>query len=195
MDQRIAEWFDEEYEFYSSVYEKGEFLIEAGKPNHRLIFVLEGEVAVYSVNEEGNLYPVARAEGFHVLGDMEYATGKPPHFHVEALCEVRTVWIDMERNRTRLNDDRAFLRHIIKELTGKIDSFESQTTFHPSVEERLLLELQVHKEISSLEKLSYRLHCSRRQLIRVMNKLVGEGVIERPKKGCYILKKEVKTRK
>lgn len=78
----------------------------------------------------------------------------------------------------------------LETLYRKLELSSRTSTTAQSLEERLLFYLQQPQsggEILHLENLLLHLHCSRRQLQRVLKKLCEEGQLKKIGRGCYRL--------
>ena len=189
MDARIKEYFSHlNYNFKEIIYPKGTIIISPLKKNNKILFILEGDIRLYAINEEGGLFPVATSSGFNMLGDMEFASNHYTTFYVEAKSDVKGVYLDLETERKKLSKDVIFLNHVIKNLADKVNAYSNIKTFNPTVEERVLAYLKVHHSFSGIDSLCSILQCSKRQLLRVLKNLCDQGIIVKEKRGVYSLR-------
>lgn len=100
----------------------------------------------------------------------------------------------MEANRAKLEKDCEFLMYLLRNASQiKVLSTRNQVVL-PHLEERLLYHLAYecpHQTITGMESSAAKLHCSRRQLQRVVKKLEAQGILVKLKKGCYRLFKRI----
>ena len=189
MDERIEKYFDHlNYNFTDVTYPKNTLIISPVDVNHKIIFVLEGTIQLYGINEAGGIYPVHESSGFSMLGDMEFSGCDFTPFYVEAKTEVRAVYLDMDTEREQLSKDVTFLNHVIVQLAEKVELYNRLTTFNPTVEEKIKTYFRFYSKINGIESLCARLHCGKRQCLRVIKKLCEEGFLQKEKKGVYVLK-------
>lgn len=79
-------------------------------------------------------------------------------------------------------------RTILASLSGKFEMFSSGEADYPTVEKRLLHYMEQEcpdGTLRDLEKATFHLHCSRRQLQRVLKSLTERGILEHPSHGYY----------
>lgn len=192
MDPRVRAYFQDisQLDFHDAFYKKGEIITFPQRRMYRLMFVLSGQIAVYAVNENGDVMLVVTGNDFTVLGDIEFATGSESVFFVEARSDVHITYLDIEKERKRLENDTVFLRALMKEIALKLSGPLMQVSINAPIRERVLLLLSKDSKIHGLENACAHLHCSRRQLIRVLHQLCDEGLVEHSGHGLYILKKK-----
>ena len=88
-----------------------------------------------------------------------------------------------------LNDNR-FLRYLLNSVTEKLMLYSSSQSNFSTLEESFLSYLSERcpdQTFSGVEKMAMQLHCSRRQLQRVLKKLLEEGRLVKLSKGSYRL--------
>ncbi|MGM9940425.1 MAG: Crp/Fnr family transcriptional regulator [Bulleidia sp.] len=192
MDSRVTAYFQDasQHDFHDAFYTKGEIITFPQSRINRLMFVLSGQIAVYAVNENGDVLPVVAGTNFTVLGDIEFATGSQSVFFVEARSDVHITYLDIEKERNRLENDPVFLRALMKEIALKLSGPLMQVSINAPIRERVLVLLSRDSEIRGLENACTHLHCSRRQLIRVLHQLCDQGLVEHSGHGLYTLKKK-----
>lgn len=87
-------------------------------------------------------------------------------------------------------DDNYFLRFLLKSISEKITAISTINSKYNTLEEKLIYYMKEECKdnmITSVENTRFQLSCSRRQIQRVLKKLVDEEKIIRVNKGCYKL--------
>lgn len=171
-------------------FEKGEFLSRPFKPLHQFLLVVEGSVHIYDIREDSRLRGVASGGPGSLLGDMEFCSSSYRPFYTEAAEPVLCLGLPFAENRTALQNDPVFLWQVLTRLTIKLESSAQISLAAQTLEERLLLLLQnphFGNRIEHLNDALLYLHCSRRQLQRVLKKLCNEGRLQKTGRGCYQL--------
>lgn len=177
-------------------YGKHELICGPEKPLEQLLFLVKGSVWVYSLREDGSSVSISRGVGRTVLGTMEFARKGLPAFYTETREETLCAALPLEENRAALEQDRVFLRFVMGHLAEMIITSAMIGHGEQPVEERLLVFLRDIQPDHALHGISsglMQLHCSRRQLQRVVKKLCQEGVLERFGKGSYRLRPAART--
>ena len=174
----IRENFDtENLPFSVCRFEKGEYLTRQGGRLAELLFLIEGEVQIYGIREDGSVTPVNRHEAPALLGDAEFVMGGASSLFTEA--------------RTTVICDVKFLHLLLRSYAGKFHTMATLEASAKTIEERVLLYMRhvcPNGEIGGIETALLQLRCSRRQLQRVLKKLCEENTVEKVGKGKYRLK-------
>ena len=100
------------------------------------------------------------------------------------------VSLDVAKYRACLDQDIRFLHRLLRSFADKLEHFSMEETISSSVEERVLFYLRSvspEHELRGIEESLLRLRCSRRQLQRVLGKLLAEGRIRKIGRGRYRL--------
>lgn len=171
-------------------FEKGEYLSHPLKPLHQFLLVVEGSVRIYGIHEDSRVFGVSYARTDTLLGDIEFCQINHSPFFTEADEPVLCLSLPFAENRAVLENDPVFLRFVMGQLARKLELSSRTSITAQSLEERLLFYLQQPQsggEIRHLENLLLHLHCSRRQLQRVLKKLCEEGQLKKTGRGCYRL--------
>lgn len=172
-------------------YEKGEFLCSPFKPLEDFLFLVNGSVYLYDLRQNGGTRPIGIASSVTLFGDMEFATGMPSSFFAEVTENAECLALPMKAYRDALWADAIFLGHAVRALAKKMALNTGLDISSASLEEKVLryMESQAGTPgISHVGKTAICLHCSRRQLQRVLKKLCGDGRIFKSGKGQYILR-------
>lgn len=171
-------------------FEKGEYLSHPLKPLHQFLLVVQGSARIYGIQEDSRMFGVSYVRTNALLGDIEFCQIKHNPFFTEAVEPVLCLALPFAENRAVLENDPVFLRFVMGQLARKLAlSSRTSTTAQP-LEERLLFCLQQPQfggKIEHLDSILSHLHCSRRQLQRVLKKLCDAGQLEKTGRGCYRL--------
>lgn len=172
-------------------YEKGEMLIEMMEKTKYIKFVIKGAIKIYGIRNDGTVFPVTYNEDFNILGDIELCNNTEAQFFVEAKNSLMCLEIPLESNKDILLNDNHFLRFLLKSISGKMILSSEFQLKYSTLEERLLYHMKEEckdNTIQGVEHTAFILKSSRRQLQRVLKKLVEENTIEKVGKGMYKLK-------
>ena len=187
----IAELFETEgLTFRLYEYERGEILNFIRDSSQCLQFFVKGNAVIYSVRTDGSRYPLCNLDSFTMLGDMEFCEEQSLPFLVEALTKVLCVELSLYECRASLLNDRVFLRYVARSVAKKVAMVLQADAVYATLEERFLHYMRQecpHGTLYGVEASAVSLHCSRRQLQRVLKQLTAEGKIEKCGKGIYRL--------
>lgn len=171
-------------------YQKGELLCSPLNPADHLLFLVEGSIQMYDLRPDGSKLPVASVDDDILIGDMEFITGRPTTFFVEAAEDCTCIALPVRMYRKELEKDVRFLHSLLDDMAEKFEHDANAGITSANLDERVLEYLRdkaVSHEITEVEALLYHLRCSRRQLQRVLKKLCDEGRLIRLGKGHYRL--------
>lgn len=172
-------------------FEKGELLNGPMHPLKGFYIVVEGSVSIYYITEEGNIRHIFKAGAGILLGDMEFSGIEREMYYVEAAETVICLAIPFQENGNMLENDPIFLRFVLAQLAEKLSLSSRMDVVTQTLEEKLIFYLsnvEPNHEISSVSQTLQVLHCSRRQLQRVLKSLCDDNILIKKGRGCYILK-------
>lgn len=172
-------------------FEKGEILNDPLQLLNCFYLIVKGSVSIYSLTEDGSIRYISKAASGTLLGDMEFSGAGNQSFYIEAAEAVLCLAMPFRENQSVLENDPVFLRFVLSQLAGKLSLSAVMTASAQTLEEKVLFflrKIQADHEISSVNEALQPLHCSRRQLQRVLKKLCDEGLIIKMGRGCYRLK-------
>ena len=172
------------------MFEKGELLTHPLNPLDQFLIVIEGHIIIYSLTHEGNVRYIDRGCSGMLLGDMEFSGAIGGMLYTEAVAQVLCLSVPFQENRQALEKDPVFLRFVLSQLAGKLSLSSQIDTMEKTLSEKLLLylrKIEPTHAIHSVNEAIQILHCSRRQLQRVLKKLCDEGVLIKSGRGCYLL--------
>lgn len=177
------------YQFFVHEYEKEEFLITpyiTESPN--ILFLLEGEVKLYYLQEDGTMGTVGIAHAGDVLGDFEFCRREPAPLFAEAVSRVSCLALPWQQYENQLRRDADFLLFLLNVAIDKMGNAAELSDADSSLEERLLFYIQnmcADRMIKNVNSTFQALHCSRRQLQRLLKKLCDDKVLEKTGRGHY----------
>ena len=177
-------------EFQIYRYGKGEFLCQPCSSDERLQVVVEGTVNIYHIRDDGSKYFIAMNEGIYLLGDMEFMNPAPCIYFAEAVTPVTAAVLSLKKYRSVLKQDIKFMNLIASALAAKLGIVANGESVSASLEERILNHMKYHCEngiLKGLGKTAFRLHCSERQLQRILNHLEDKKIVGKYGKGTYRL--------
>lgn len=189
INEQVLQCFDHDnYAFHSITYQKDEMIVSPLIPNNKIIFILSGSIAIYALLENGEKKPVGYSDTFTMLGDIEFVNNENPTFYVEARSKVKAVYLDRLHENQKLHQDITFLHYVLDSIALKLKMSSTHIILPLTIEERVMEYLDENPSIQNIEKVAFQLHCSKRQLIRVLHKLCEENILIHPKKGLYTKK-------
>lgn len=189
-EYKIGNYFSKEYEFIVIEYEEGETIINPLEKTQYIQFVLEGTLLISFIDQEGRQTIVSQSEELCILGDMEFVDDLKPMFFAEAKTKVKTLALSLKEYKKNLNQDLQFLHTLLNSIASKLKQSSTNQFVYQSVEERFLHYMHYYCEdsLKSIEEAINYLHCSRRQLQRILKKLCDENILIKEGKGKYKIK-------
>lgn len=171
--------------FQLRIYEKGEFLCSPVQPLDSFLFLVSGTVHLYGLRGDGGKQPVGLVSEVSLFGDMEFSTGQPSPFFAEVTEEAACLALPMREYAGQLWSDAKFLGCVVRALAGKLQMNAVLEITASTLEEKVLQHLEGHPVLEGVGKTAICLHCSRRQLQRVLKKLCEDGMLSKDGKGRY----------
>lgn len=186
----IEDYFFNNYEFIIIEYEEDETIINPLEKTQYIQFVIEGTLLISFIDQDGRQTIVSQSEELCILGDMEFVDDLNPMFFAEAKTKVKTLALSLKEYKEKLNQDFQFLHTLLNSIASKLKQSSTNQFVYQSVEERFLYYMNYYcgGSLSSIEEATSYLHCSRRQLQRVLKKLCDEEIIIKEGKGKYKIK-------
>ena len=172
-------------------FEKGEILNDPLQLLSCFYIIVRGSVSIYHLTEDGSIRYISKAASGTLLGDMEFSGAGNQSLYIEAAEIVLCLAIPFRENLDILENDPVFLRFVLGQLAGKLSLSAVMTASAQTLEEKVLFflrKVQADHAISSVNHALQALHCSRRQLQRILKKLCGEGLVVKTGRGCYRLR-------
>lgn len=189
-DYPILDYFDDhDYAFFIIEYEEGETIIHPLKTTKYLLFNLQGTIQIHSILIDGSNYLITSSDDFTMLGDMEFVKKEKPIFFATAKTKVTMLALDIESHQEKLEKDISFLHFLLQSLAKKITHSSLDHTAN-SLEEKLIRYIHYQCDqgiLTNIEETATLLHCSRRQVQRILKQLCDENKLTKIKKGTYRL--------
>ncbi len=171
-------------------FDKGELLNDPLHPMQQFLLIIRGQVMIYGLTDSGAIRYVAQSGANTLLGDVEFSGANSAGFYTEALENVLCLAIPFDGNRPALDQDPIFLRCVMQALAQKLSLSAMIDITSQTLEEKLVLYLEKlcpHHEMHSVNDAMRLLHCSRRQLQRVLKEMCSAGTLVKVGKGKYRL--------
>ena len=187
----IREFFtDSDLPFELYQFEKGEYMNNLLEPDQYISFIVSGTIRILNIRDDGSLYEIASGSGFSCIGDMEFGSGDISPYLVETVRKTYCVSLPLKKCRSRLENDPVFLRYILRSVTKKLNAATAMSAGPKTLEEKILFYMEHECEdqtLKGVEKASYALSCSKRQLLRILKQLCEEGKVNKTGQGTYAL--------
>jgi CRP-like cAMP-binding protein len=170
-------------------FDKGEIINYIQDASSALLFLADGAIQLYSLYENGGRYPLSYVEEFTLLGDMEFCNQTSLPFLVEASKNCTFVQLPLYDCKEQLYNDNRFLRFLLTSISDKLALYSKSEATYPSLEEKLISQMRQceGQSFQGVNIMAFHLHCSRRQLQRVLKSCTQKGLIEKSGKGSYKL--------
>jgi CRP-like cAMP-binding protein len=171
-------------------YHKGELVTSPFQEEQLFQTVVSGSLNIYFIRDDGTRYSLSIGNTDYILGDMECFYPRSSNVFVEATEDVLCVSFLLNQNRERLLADNAFLKLVCNSLCQKMGVITTMDAAPASLTERVISYMNYkcsNRTFTGLEKAAFHLHCSSRQLQRVMNRCIADGIVNRLGKGTYQL--------
>lgn len=173
------------------LFDKNEYLVEAGYPADYLYFLVAGEIVISSCSTNDKNTCISYCRHFTIIGEAASLWHMPPHRSVRALTRCTCIGISLTKHRQLLQNDLLFLQNICQILTCKLNAEnELSQTLYDSLEVRLsrfILECSVNQIFSfQLTNCAYILNTSYRHLLRMLKQFCAMGMLKKAK-NCYIV--------
>ena len=171
---------------------RGEHLVRIGEAIGYFYLLVEGNLKIYTFQENGKKILIRFYKPLSAIGDLEYLSGYIPNAAVEALEQSVVLSVPMKELHHYTRDCPKFLRFVITQLSHKLYTYSkisSLNLVYP-LENRVASYLwsvtqiddnrQLEEiKVNSLEEMANLLATSYRHLSRVLNKMESSGVIDR----------------
>ena len=177
-------------DFYLTKYEKGE-LVSSPFQNEFLFQIVEqGSINIYFIRDDGTRYSLSNGTTDYFLGDMDIFYPKSNNIYAEAAERLTCISFSIEKHREILLSNNKFLELICNSLSAKIGTMTTIDAAPTSLTERVMsyMKYKCHNEtLKGIEQAAFHLHCSARQLQRILNQIEVAGLVKKLGKGTYKL--------
>lgn len=177
-------------EFYLIKYEKGEFVSSPFQNELLFQIVEQGSINIYFIRDDGTRYSLSNGTADYFLGDMDIFYPKSNNIYAEAAESLTCISFSLEKYREVLLSNNKFLQLICNSLSVKIGTMTTIDAAPASLTERVLSYMKykcVDKTLKGIEQTAFHLHCSTRQLQRILNQSETAGLVKKIGKGTYKL--------
>ena len=176
--------------FYLIKYKKGELLSSPFQKDFLFQIVEGGSVNIYFIREDGTRYSLSAGHTDLFLGDMEIFYPKNNNVYAEATENLTSLSFSIDKSREILLSNNTFLQLICSSLSTKIAAITTIDAAPASLAEKVLSFMKYKCDdgiMKGVEQTAFHLHCSTRQLQRILNQYESAGLISKIGKGTYRL--------
>ena len=177
-------------DFYLIKYEKGELVISPFQNELLFQIVEHGSINIYFIRDDGTRYSLSNGTTDYFLGDMDIFYPKSNNIYAEAAENLTCISFSIEKNREILLSNNKFLELICNSLSAKIGTMTAIDAAPASLTERVISYMRYkceHETLKGIEQAAFHLHCSARQLQRILNQSEAAGLVRKLGKGTYRL--------
>lgn len=175
------------------LFKKGEYICIEGQPILYLFVLLEGKTQVYVTSKDGKTLLLSYYSSKGILGEVELLTDGVATTSVQAITDVCCIGLPLRHYKDSLQNNIKFMNYLCSELAVKLSQSTRNSTaniLYP-LETRLCAYISMRSEgryfNQKLTEVAELLGTSYRHLLRTLEKLCGQGVLERIPQG-YLIK-------
>lgn len=171
-------------------YDAGEFVSTPERRSRLFQIVVEGALSIYYIRDDGSTYSLAASQADDALGESELFRVENLGVYAEVTEKLTCIAFSIDENREALLHNAAFLRVVAESLAGKMAAITMKDAAQPSLPERVCAFMRYkckNGAFKGVEAAAFHLHCSPRQLQRVLNELERGGTVRKIGKGSYEL--------
>lgn len=179
---------------FTYIYEPGEFICQDGEEIPYLLFICKGQAKVFYDSDDGKRILYSFYDRGGILGDLEFFLSQslPAKNTVQALSELTCIGFPMEQNKSVLMKCPEFIYHLGHSMARKMELGSrngSNNLLYP-LETRLCSYIdttcQTPYFTEKLTDVADFLGTSYRHLLRALQSLVRENVLEKRDRHYYI---------
>ena len=177
-------------QLFVTQYEKGEFVTSPLKKEQYIQIIVQGSLRIYYVRDDGSVYSLAHEQTNDLLGEMELFRCQSGSVYAEASDTLTCLALSIAENRDRLLASCLFLQLICESLTRKLEAITRLDAAPATLKQRVLTYMRYKcagGELKGLKQAAFHLHCSARQLQRILNQYEAERRVVKCGKGAYRL--------
>lgn len=177
-------------DFYLTKYEKGELVSSPFQDEFLFQIVEQGSINIYFIRDDGTRYSLSNGTTDYFLGDMDIFYPKSNNIYAEAAESMMCISFSIEKHREMLLSDNGFLLMICNSLSAKIGAMTTMDAAPASLTERVISYMKykcADGTLKGVEQVAFHLHCSARQLQRILNQIETAGFVKKLGKGTYKL--------
>ena len=175
-------------DFYLIKYEKGEFVSSPFQNTLLFQIVEQGSINIYLIRDDGTRYCLSNGTTDYFLGDMDIFYPRSGSIYAEAAETLTCIAFSIEKHRDMLLSNSRFLTLICNSLSSKIGAMTTIEAAPASLTERVMSYMKYKCEdntLKGIERSAFHLHCSARQLQRILNQKETAGSVTKIGKGTY----------
>lgn len=173
---------------FLAAYEAGEMISAPWKQQAAFQIVCKGEISIYYVRDDGSRYSLAEGREAYCLGEMALFGTEDATVFAQAMTDVVCLTFSVTGNEDKLLNCNSFLRLVCQNTAKKLSAAMMHNAVSSLLSERVWNYMQFKCEngiLKGLEKTAFQLHCSERQLQRIMNSFESNGMVKKIGKGTY----------
>ena len=177
-------------DFYLTKYEKGEFVSSPFQTESLFQIVEQGSINIYFIRDDGTRYSLSSGTTDYFLGDMDIFYPKSSSIFAEAAESLTCISFSIDKHRDLLLSNNKFLELICSSLAAKIGTMTTIDAAPASLSERVLSYMKykcTDETLKGIQQAAFHLHCSARQLQRILNQSEAAGLVRKVGKGTYKL--------
>ena len=177
-------------DFYLIKYEKGEFVSSPFQTESLFQIVEQGSINIYIIRDDGTRYALSSGTADYFLGDMDIFYPRSGDVYAEAAEPLTCIAFSIDKNRETLLSNNRFLALICSSLSSKIGTMTTLDAAPASLSERVMSYMKYKCDggiLKGIERAAFHLHCSARQLQRILNQSERAGLVKKTGKGTYKL--------
>ena len=169
-------------------YEKGEVVVAPFKENTLFQITMSDGLSMYFTCQDGSNYHLSNSKADSFLGDNELFDFENLGVFGEATKTLYCLAFSIEESKQVLLKNPTFLRILAKSLAEKMKWMAMQDGGAHSLSQRVISYIRYFCEdqtLKGIEKSADQLHCSSRQLQRILNQLEEKEIVTKIGKGTY----------
>lgn len=188
---KVCDYFDTpNLQFKLYEYTAGEIISFVHPSRNYLKFMVNGEIRVYYLREDGDMFVIYQGSDQGLIGDFEFLITTDNEQYHEALTTVHSIELFLPPLKDTLLDDKKFLRYLLNQISQRYSDFQNASIYHhTTVETQILhyLEQTPGHSLNGIEPMAFYLKCSRSQVQRALKNLIQKEKIKKIGKGKYEL--------
>ncbi len=176
-------------------YAPGEIVAAPWQEQPCFQIVQKGTLSVYFIRDDGSRYSLSSGGENYMIGEMNLFTGNGNSVYAEASDQLLTIAIDSHLYKDQLLNNIYFMQSIASVMAEKLMIITNMDASASTLSDRIMNYIRFkceNQRLCGLEKAAFALHCSSRQLQRLLNELVEKGRVEKTGKGSYRMVAEEK---
>lgn len=177
-------------DFYLIKYEKGEFVSSPFQTESLFQIVEQGSINIYIIRDDGTRHALSSGTTDYFLGDMDIFYPRSGDVYAEAAEPLTCITFSIDKSRETLLSNNGFLALICNSLSSKIGTMTTLDAAPASLSERVMSYMKYKCDggiLRGIEQAAFHLHCSARQLQRILNQSERAGLVKKIGKGTYKL--------